>query len=175
MRHCAHPDDVWIQAHRGRAGAGRALGGGGGALGARLGRWEHLTGHRNPTGQLKLVASGRHPPPGSLLCVLYRFSNYLCNPPPAPPSQDPSYPVYVDTSVMMGMTGDHNGTGFDGIEYMVRRQRGNGDLGEGGEGFGGNGGGGGEEGGAEGGCFPVRNTRQRDGKGCGWEVGRMLV
>ncbi|KXZ48553.1 hypothetical protein GPECTOR_27g724 [Gonium pectorale] len=33
--------------------------------------------------------------------------------------QDPSYPVYVDTSVMMGMTGDHNGTGFDGIEYMV--------------------------------------------------------
>lgn len=36
-----------------------------------------------------------------------------------PPPQDPSYPVYVDTSVMMGMTGDHNGTGFDGIEYMV--------------------------------------------------------
>jgi hypothetical protein len=35
--------------------------------------------------------------------------------------QDPSYPVYVDTSVMMGMTGQHNGTGFDGIEYMVGR------------------------------------------------------
>eukprot|EP00798_Chlamydomonas_sp_ICE-L_P005344 gene5344-12939_t len=32
---------------------------------------------------------------------------------------DPSYPVYVDTSVMMGMSGNHNGTGFDGIEYMV--------------------------------------------------------
>lgn len=33
--------------------------------------------------------------------------------------QDPSYPAYVDTSVMTGMTGGHNGTGFDGIEYMV--------------------------------------------------------
>lgn len=28
--------------------------------------------------------------------------------------------MYVDTSVMMGMTGDYNGSGFDGIEYMVR-------------------------------------------------------
>ncbi len=36
-------------------------------------------------------------------------------------TQDPSYPVYVDTSVMMGMTGQHNGTGFDNIEYMVCR------------------------------------------------------
>eukprot|EP00882_Tetradesmus_deserticola_P030763 GHRQ01034700.1.p1 GENE.GHRQ01034700.1~~GHRQ01034700.1.p1 ORF type:complete len:162 (-),score=12.61 GHRQ01034700.1:179-664(-) len=34
-------------------------------------------------------------------------------------AQDPSYPVYVDTTVMMGNTGAHNGTGFDGIEYMV--------------------------------------------------------
>lgn len=34
-------------------------------------------------------------------------------------AQDPSYPVYVDTSVMMGNTGTHNGKGFDGIEYMV--------------------------------------------------------
>lgn len=34
-------------------------------------------------------------------------------------AQDPSYPVYVDTTVMMGNTGNHNGTGFDGIEYMV--------------------------------------------------------
>ena len=33
--------------------------------------------------------------------------------------QDPSYPVYVDTSVMMGNSGTHNGTGFDGIEYMI--------------------------------------------------------
>lgn len=33
--------------------------------------------------------------------------------------QDPSYPVYVDTTVMMGNTGGHNGTGFDGIQYMV--------------------------------------------------------
>lgn len=33
--------------------------------------------------------------------------------------QDPSYPVYVDTTVMMGNSGTHNGTGFDGIEYMV--------------------------------------------------------
>mmetsp|Transcript_15517 Transcript_15517/g.33670 ORF Transcript_15517/g.33670 Transcript_15517/m.33670 type:complete len:444 (+) Transcript_15517:51-1382(+) len=32
--------------------------------------------------------------------------------------QDPSYPVYVDTSVMMGMTGAYNGTGFDNIVYM---------------------------------------------------------
>jgi hypothetical protein len=34
-------------------------------------------------------------------------------------AQDPSYPVYVDTSVMLGNTGMHNGTGFDNIEYMV--------------------------------------------------------
>jgi LL-diaminopimelate aminotransferase len=34
-------------------------------------------------------------------------------------AQDPSYPVYVDTSVMLGNTGTHNGQGFDGIEYMV--------------------------------------------------------
>jgi hypothetical protein len=33
--------------------------------------------------------------------------------------QDPSYPVYVDSSVIMGMSGGHNGTGFDGIEYML--------------------------------------------------------
>ncbi|MEW5313253.1 MAG: hypothetical protein WDW38_004837 [Sanguina aurantia] len=33
--------------------------------------------------------------------------------------QDPSYPAYVDTSVMIGMSGQHNGTGFDDIEYMV--------------------------------------------------------
>lgn len=26
--------------------------------------------------------------------------------------------MYVDSSVIMGMTGDHNGTGFDGISYM---------------------------------------------------------
>lgn len=36
-------------------------------------------------------------------------------------AQDPSYPVYVDTSVMMGMTGQHNGTGFDNISYMECR------------------------------------------------------
>ena len=33
--------------------------------------------------------------------------------------QDPSYPVYVDTTVMMGNTGLHNGTGFDNVTYMV--------------------------------------------------------
>ncbi|GBG00003.1 LL-diaminopimelate aminotransferase, partial [Raphidocelis subcapitata] len=33
--------------------------------------------------------------------------------------QDPSYPVYVDTTVMMGNTGGHDGTGFEGIAYMV--------------------------------------------------------
>jgi hypothetical protein len=35
--------------------------------------------------------------------------------------QDPSYPVYVDTSVMKGNTGDYNpeASGFDGLEYMV--------------------------------------------------------
>ena len=27
--------------------------------------------------------------------------------------------MYVDSSVIMGMSGDHNGTGFDGIEYML--------------------------------------------------------
>ncbi|GAX79233.1 hypothetical protein CEUSTIGMA_g6673.t1 [Chlamydomonas eustigma] len=32
--------------------------------------------------------------------------------------QDPSYPVYVDTSVMMGMTGEYNNAGFDNIVYM---------------------------------------------------------
>lgn len=40
---------------------------------------------------------------------------------PRPPPQDPSYPVYVDSSVILGMTGTHNGTGFDGIEYMLCR------------------------------------------------------
>ena len=35
--------------------------------------------------------------------------------------QDPSYPVYVDTSVMSGNTGEYNAdsAGFDGVEYMV--------------------------------------------------------
>jgi len=33
--------------------------------------------------------------------------------------QDPAYPVYVDSGVIMGQTGGHNGTGFDGIEYML--------------------------------------------------------
>lgn len=32
--------------------------------------------------------------------------------------QDPSYPVYVDSSVIMGMTGDYSGSGFAGVEYM---------------------------------------------------------
>ena len=34
--------------------------------------------------------------------------------------QDPSYPVYVDTSVIMGMTGDYNaeGTHFNNVQYM---------------------------------------------------------
>ncbi|KAL4853971.1 LL-diaminopimelate aminotransferase [Chlorella vulgaris] len=35
--------------------------------------------------------------------------------------QDPAYPVYVDSSVIMGMTGGHNGTGFEGVQYMVCR------------------------------------------------------
>ena len=33
--------------------------------------------------------------------------------------QDPSYPVYVDTTVMMGNTGGHDGKAFEGITYMV--------------------------------------------------------
>jgi LL-diaminopimelate aminotransferase len=38
-------------------------------------------------------------------------------------TQDPSYPVYVDSSVIMGMTGnyDDSSKGFGGIEYMVCR------------------------------------------------------
>ncbi|KAL3141156.1 hypothetical protein ABBQ38_003504 [Trebouxia sp. C0009 RCD-2024] len=34
--------------------------------------------------------------------------------------QDPSYPVYVDSSVIMGMTGDYNqeSTSFDNVQYM---------------------------------------------------------
>ena len=32
--------------------------------------------------------------------------------------QDPAYPVYVDSSVIMGMTGDFNSVGFDGVTYM---------------------------------------------------------
>ena len=34
--------------------------------------------------------------------------------------QDPSYPVYVDTSVIMGMTGDYNqqNTNFENVQYM---------------------------------------------------------
>lgn len=35
--------------------------------------------------------------------------------------QDPSYPVYVDTSVIQGSSGNYNpgSEGFDGIEYMI--------------------------------------------------------
>ena len=34
--------------------------------------------------------------------------------------QDPSYPVYVDTSVIMGMTGnyDQESTSFNNVQYM---------------------------------------------------------
>ena len=32
--------------------------------------------------------------------------------------QDPSYPVYVDTSVILGMTGDYQENGFDGVQYL---------------------------------------------------------
>lgn len=39
--------------------------------------------------------------------------------------QDPAYPVYVDSSVIMGMTGDHNGSNFDGITYMKCRPENN--------------------------------------------------
>lgn len=38
-------------------------------------------------------------------------------------AQDPSYPVYVDSSVIMGMTGgyNHSTNAFDGLEYMACR------------------------------------------------------
>lgn len=38
-------------------------------------------------------------------------------------AQDPSYPVYVDSSVIMGMTGGYNDStkAFDGLEYMTCR------------------------------------------------------
>ena len=32
--------------------------------------------------------------------------------------QDPCYPVYVDSSVIMGSTGGYTGEGFAGVEYM---------------------------------------------------------
>lgn len=32
--------------------------------------------------------------------------------------QDPSYPVYVDTSVTLGQTDAHNGSGYEGIAYL---------------------------------------------------------
>jgi len=32
--------------------------------------------------------------------------------------QDPAYPVYVDSNVIAGRTGDWNGKGFDGFVYM---------------------------------------------------------
>jgi LL-diaminopimelate aminotransferase len=35
--------------------------------------------------------------------------------------QDPAYPVYVDSSVIMGMTGAHDGAGFGGVSYMLCR------------------------------------------------------
>ena len=37
--------------------------------------------------------------------------------------QDPSYPVYVDTSVIMGMTGgyDHDASNFSNVQYMPCR------------------------------------------------------
>jgi LL-diaminopimelate aminotransferase len=31
---------------------------------------------------------------------------------------DPVYPVYVDTNVMSGRTGEHNGSGYDGLYYL---------------------------------------------------------
>jgi LL-diaminopimelate aminotransferase len=41
--------------------------------------------------------------------------------------QDPAYPVYVDSSVIMGMTGDYNADykGFDNINYMICRPENN--------------------------------------------------
>ena len=33
--------------------------------------------------------------------------------------------MYVDGSVIVGMTGDHDGTGFGGIQYMVCRPENN--------------------------------------------------
>ena len=41
--------------------------------------------------------------------------------------QDPSYPVYVDSSVILGNTGDYNeaNSGFDSMEYMVCRPENN--------------------------------------------------
>jgi hypothetical protein len=38
-------------------------------------------------------------------------------------AQDPSYPVYVDSSVIMGMTGGYNSDtkAFNGLEYMPCR------------------------------------------------------
>ena len=39
--------------------------------------------------------------------------------------QDPSYPVYVDSSVILGMTGGHNGSGYDNIQYMACRPENN--------------------------------------------------
>ena len=41
--------------------------------------------------------------------------------------QDPSYPVYVDSSVIMGMTGeyDESSKGFGNLTYMVCRPENN--------------------------------------------------
>lgn len=39
--------------------------------------------------------------------------------------QDPSYPAYVDSSVMIGQTGGYSETGYEGIEYMVCRPENN--------------------------------------------------
>ena len=33
--------------------------------------------------------------------------------------QDPSYPAYVDSAVIAGTTGRHNGSGYDNIQYMA--------------------------------------------------------
>lgn len=35
--------------------------------------------------------------------------------------QDPSYPVYVDSSVIMGMTEGYQSSGYGSIHYMVCR------------------------------------------------------
>ena len=42
-------------------------------------------------------------------------------------TQDPSYPVYVDSSVIMGMTGeyDESSKGFANLTYMVCRPENN--------------------------------------------------
>ena len=139
--------DVTVALQVGRGGCGGGGGGGGvwwrcrrdgGAAGVARGGWRRCPSPPAcPPPYLPSSLTTHSPtppslPPCPLTCLPTPHPTYppaclpTCPLPPYPPPthtrpQDPAYPVYVDSSVIMGMTGEHDGTGFAGIQYMVCR------------------------------------------------------